>query len=84
MSVMASVKELKPWKPTIPLIVDGDENARHFAFLVLTGTKMEPLIERGHPARERRAVMLAERLDRFDHARSTEKIAMTFQYFDKT
>jgi hypothetical protein len=65
-------------------IVDGDENTRHIAFLVLTGAKMEPLIERSHPARERRAVMLAERLDRFDHARSTEKIAMTPQCFDKT
>jgi hypothetical protein len=66
------------------LIVDGDENTRHIAFLVLPGTKMEPIIERSQPARECRAVMLAERLDRFDHARSTEKIAMTFQCFDKT
>jgi hypothetical protein len=64
------------------LIVDGDENTRHIAFLVLPGTKMEPIIERSQPARECRAVMLAERLDRFDHARSTEKIAMTFQCFD--
>jgi hypothetical protein len=45
---------------------------------------MEPIIERSHPARERRAIMLAERLDRFDHARSTKKIAMTLQCFDKT
>ena len=34
-------------------IVDDDENTRHIAFLVLTGTKMEPLIERSHPARGR-------------------------------
>jgi hypothetical protein len=65
------------------LIVNGDENTRHVAFFVLTGTKMEPIIERRHPARERRAVMLAERFDRFDHARSTEKIATTLQCFDK-
>ena len=32
------------------LIVDGDENTRHIAFFVLTGTRMEPIIERSHPA----------------------------------
>lgn len=32
----------------------------------------------------RRAVMLAERFDRFDHARSTDEIAMTRQSLDKT
>ena len=54
------------------LIVDGDENARHVAFLVLPGAKTEPIIERGDAARKSRAVMLAERLDNFDHARSAE------------
>ena len=49
------------------LIVDGDENTRHIAFLVLPGAKMEPIIERTDTARKNRAVMLAERFDRFDH-----------------
>jgi hypothetical protein len=44
-----------------------------------------------HPARTvtarrfpRRAVMLSERLDPFDHTRSAEEIAMTLQCLDKT
>jgi hypothetical protein len=49
------------------LIVDGGENTRHIAFLVLAGAKTKPIIERNHTARKSRAVMLAERFDRFDH-----------------
>jgi hypothetical protein len=65
------------------LIVDGDENTR-IAFLVLTGAKTEPIIECSHTARKSRAVMLAERFDRFDHPRSAEEMAMPFQNLDQT
>ncbi len=50
------------------LIVKGDEDTRHVAFLILPSAQTEPIIERGDTARKRRAVMLAERFDRFDHA----------------
>jgi hypothetical protein len=66
------------------LIVDGDENPRHVAFLVLPGATTKPIIERSHTARKSRTVMLAERFDRFDHARSAEEMAMTLQSRDKT
>jgi len=66
------------------LIVDGDENTCHIAFLVLPGAKMEPIIERGDAARKSRAVMLAERLYSFDHARSAEEMSMTLQSLHKT
>jgi hypothetical protein len=65
------------------LIVDGDENARHVAFLILPGPKTEPIIERANTARKSRAVMLAERFDRFDHLRSAEEMSMTLQSLDK-
>src|SRR5271166_370931 len=66
------------------LIVDGDENTRHIAFLILPGAKTEPIIERSHTARKSRAVMLAERFDRFDHPPSAEEMAMTLQSLDQT
>ncbi len=66
------------------LIVDSDENTRHIAFLVLSGAKTEPIVERTDAARKSRAVMLAERLDRFDHARSAKEMSMTLQSLDKT
>ena len=66
------------------LIFDGDENTCHIAFLVLPGAKMEPIIERGNAARKSRAVLLAERLDSFDHARSAEEMSMTLQSLHKT
>jgi len=66
------------------LIVDSDENTRHIAFIVLPGAKAEPIIERTDAARKSRAVMLAERLDRFDHAQSAKEMSMTLQSLDKT
>jgi Arc/MetJ family transcription regulator len=38
---------------------------------------MKPLIERGNAAGKSRAFVFAQRLDRIDHARSAEEIAMT-------
>jgi hypothetical protein len=58
-------------------------NTRHIAFLVLSGAKVEPIVERGHTARKCRTVMFTERFDRFDHPRSTEEMAMTLQSLDK-
>ncbi|MGC2332049.1 MAG: hypothetical protein WA581_11385 [Candidatus Acidiferrales bacterium] len=66
------------------LIVDGDKDTRHIAPLVLASAKTEPIIECNHTARKRRAVMLAERFHRFDHARSAEEMTMTLQSLDKT
>ncbi len=66
------------------LVVDGDINTRHITFFVLPGTKTEPIIERVDAAPESRAVMLAERFDRSDHARSAEETSMTLQSLDKT
>jgi len=65
-------------------IVDGDKNARHITFLVLSSAKVEPIIERGDTARECRAGMLTERYDRFDHPQSTEEMAVTLQSLDQT
>src|SRR6202035_5994494 len=61
------------------LVIDGDENTRHITFLVLSRAKAEPIVQRSHAARKRRAVMLAERFDRLGHARSAEEFAMTLQ-----
>ena len=66
------------------LIVDGDKNTRHITILVLSSAKVEPVVERSHPARKFRAVMLTERFDRFDHPRSAEEMAVTLQGLDKT
>ena len=41
------------------LIVDGDKNTRDITLLVLSGTSMEPIIERSHTARKFRTIMLA-------------------------
>ena len=51
---------------------------------VLPGAKTEPLIERIDAARKARTVMLPERFDRFDHARSAEEMSMTLQSLHKT
>jgi hypothetical protein len=66
------------------LLVDGDENTRHITFLVLSSTKVEPIVERSDTARECRAVMLTERFDCFDHPQSAEEMAVTLQSLDKT
>src|SRR5438045_260542 len=64
--------------------MDRVQDTRHTAFLVLPGAQTKPIIECSHSARKRRAVMLAERFDRFDHARSAEETAMTLQSLDQT
>jgi hypothetical protein len=66
------------------LIIDGDENTCHIAFLVLAGAKAKPIIERSHTARKRRSVVLAERFDRADHARSAEEMTVALQRLHKT
>src|SRR5664279_2506015 len=65
-------------------IVDGDKNARHITFLVLSSAKVKPIIERGDTARKCRAVILTERYDRFDHPQSAEEMSMTLQSLDQT
>ena len=66
------------------LIVDSNEDTRDVALFVLPGAKTKPIIERSHAARKRRTVMFAERLDCFDHARSTKQMPVTLQRLDKT
>src|SRR4051794_11762094 len=47
------------------LIVNGDENTRHIAFLARAGPKTEPIIERSHTARKSRPVVLADSIQSF-------------------
>ena len=58
-------------------VIDSGEDPRHITLLVLPGAKTEPIIECSDTARKRRSVMLTERLDGPDHARSVEETTMT-------